>query len=347
MTYTGKAWQYSTIGKGKKLEEAIALREDAPLSAASSLAKDQLVVEVISAALNPVDYKLPELGGLVTAAISLPATPGLDLCGRVVATHPSNTEFEKGQLVFGGFRGSSLDRAGALRQYTVISSKCVSKLPDGIDPDQCAAVGTGGTTAYQSLLPDKLKPGAKVFINGGTGGVGTWTVQLAKAMGAEVVATCSTDNVDLCQQLGADEVVDYRKVDVLDFLKKRGPSFDLVVDNVGSNADLWNMSNQIVKPGGSFSQVGVGHDMSYLGMASIMKRQLWPAFLGGPHFHFINMNNDRKYFDKIGAWMAEGKVKAVIDEVYSFEAVPEAYAHLRKGHAKGKVVVRVSKEQGE
>lgn len=342
MAYSGRAWQYSVINS--KLEDALTIDDNAPLVEPSSLGPDQVIVQVIAASINPVDYKLceaPLVGGIL---VPRPATPGLDLCGRIVAKHPSNTDFAEGQLVFGGLATAASARGmGTLRQYTVLSSKCLAPLPDGVDPDHAAAVGTAGTSAYQSLTPETLKPGAKVFINGGSGGVGTWTVQMAKAMGAQVVTTCSTDNVDLCQQLGADEVVDYRTVDVVDYLKQKGPEFDLLIDNVGKSTELYDVSSHVLKPGGTFVQVGVGSSVNIGTIASMAKRQLWPAFLGAPKFYFVNMDNNTKFLKPISDWVAEGKIKAVIDKTYSWEDVPEAYRHLREGHAKGKIVVKVEK----
>ncbi|KAK7414962.1 hypothetical protein QQX98_006287 [Neonectria punicea] len=337
MADTMKAWQYSTV-QGK-LEDAISLN-DVAMPSASSLAKDQLLVQVISASLNPVDYKIPESGLIGRLMISRPATPGLDFCGRVVAKHPSSTAFKEGQLIFGGFASSS--SLGTLSQYMVISEKCCASLPAGVDPDDAAAVGTAATTAYQSLMPKTLKPGAKIFINGGSGGVGTWGIQFAKALGAEVVTTCSTGNVELCRQVGADEILDYRKVDIISTLKEtKKHYFDLVIDNVGKTEDLYNISRDLLKPGGTFVQVGVPDSMTLSNVGSNLKKQLWPSVLGGGGYYFVNMKNRTEFFEQMGTWMAEGKAKAVVDEAYEWEDVPRAFAKLREGHVRGKVVVHV------
>lgn len=350
MAFTGRAWQYGAIHD--TMQDSLTINDAAPLpgvASASSLGRGQVVVEVISAAINPVDYKLCETPVVGRLLIPRPATPGLDLCGRVVAS--ASPDLAEGQLVFGGLPTAAGARGmGTLRKYCVLPASGLTPLPEGVDPDHAAAVGTAGTSAYLSLMPETLQPGAKVFVNGGSGGVGTWTIQLAKAMGAaHVVATCSTRNVDLCRQLGADEVVDYRSVNVIDdYLKTKTREFDLVIDNVGDNAPpLYDASAHALKPGGTFVQVGVGAAMSPGSMAAMFKRQLWPpSFLGGgPEFYLVRMDNNSKMLKPIGQWMTEGKIKAVIDRAYAWDEVPEAYRHLRGGHARGKIVVRVTDQK--
>ncbi|CCF42049.1 zinc-binding oxidoreductase [Colletotrichum higginsianum] len=338
MRETMRSWQYSAVDG--RLEDCLTLKEDTPAPQKSSLGKDELIVEVISASLNPVDYKIPVSTLLGRLMITRPATPGLDFCGRVVATHPSNDAFKAGQIVFGGYPGPS--QRGTLAEYIIISGANCTPVPEGVDPDQASAVGTAATTAYQSLMPDTLKAGGKIFINGGSGGTGTWTIQMAKALGVEVVTTCSGKNIDLCRQLGADEVIDYRTRDVVAELKSRGKVFDLVIDNVGGTSALYDISSTILKPGGTFSSVGVGEALSLSGIFSDVCKLLRPSFLGGKPFYFVQMDNTAETFRRIGDWMAQGKARAVIDSSFAFEDVPAAYSKLREGHAKGKIVVHVA-----
>lgn len=339
MSFSGRAWQHNGI-QGK-FEDSLKIVDNVSYEVAA-LAPDHVILEVISVALNPSDYKLPETPVLGRIVVSRPATPGMDVCGRVVGKHPSVTQFKEGQLVFGGVVSSILMKGvGMLQKYTVISAKGLAALPEGVKPDDAAAVGTAGTTAYLSLMPGKLKSGAKVFINGGSGGCGIWSVQLAKAMGAQVVTTCSTGNVDTCQQLGADEVIDYRKVDVIDFLKQKSHEYDLIIDNVGNGSELYNISSKILKSSGTFVQVGVGPSLGLATAGAVIKRSITPGFLGAPNYYMVAMDNGTKNLEPIGKWMAEGKAKAVIDRTYGFEEVPQAYAYLREGHAKGKIIVHV------
>ncbi|KAI1374928.1 zinc-binding oxidoreductase [Hypoxylon crocopeplum] len=336
MASTMKAWQWTAIHDN--LEKSLVLNPNAPVPDKSTLSRDQLLVEVITAAINPVDYKLPEsgwIGGLMIRG--RPATPGLDFCGRVIAKHQSNNSFHEGQLVFGAFGRAG--QFGSLSQFIVISVNECAPLPDGIDPDQGAAVGCAGTTAFQSVSSDIVKPGSRVFINGGSGGVGSYAVQFAKILSAKVTTTCSTVNVELCQALGADEVIDYKKTDVINALKEGGQVYDLVVDNVG-DPNLAKQRGTILKPGGAFVQVGVGK-VNVPDMIAIFSRMVLPS---STSYRFIQMKNDAAFFTHIGKWMAEGKARAVIDEAFEFEDVPKAYEKLRTGRAKGKIIIHVEKK---
>ncbi|UPK91995.1 hypothetical protein LCI18_002930 [Fusarium solani-melongenae] len=338
MATTMQIWQFSS--PVEKMEDSLAITDQVPVPSQASLRKDEMLIKVITASLNPVDYKLAEAGIIGKMMVPNPATPGLDFCGRVVAKHSSITGFEEGQLVFGGF--PSYKQLGALAQYTVVSTACCALLPESIDPDDGAAVGTAATTAYQSLMPDALPSDANIFINGGSGGVGTWSIQLAKAMGAKVTTTCSTRNLELCKNLGADHVVDYTKNDVVEFLKGQGAVYDLVIDNVGSRADLYDNSHLLLKAGATFVQVGVGESMSLMSIASTMKKLIWP--FGTPRFYFVNMKNSAEFFQVIGRWMAEGRVKPVIAAQFDWKDVPQAFQQLREGRSSGKIVVNVSQD---
>ncbi|CZR42684.1 uncharacterized protein FPRO_09987 [Fusarium proliferatum ET1] len=291
-----QAWQYSTV-QGT-VEDSISVNDVAKPNA-SSLAKWQLIVQAITAALNPVDYKLPEAGFIGRMMIPRPATVGLDFCGRVVAKRPSSSAFE--------------------------------------DEKFCAAA----ITAYQSLMPDTWKSRVKIFTNGGSGGTGTWAIQFARAMGAEVTVTCSTANLELCRKLGADEVIDYKTMELISSLKQKTHDFDLVIDNVGMDDELYNIREVLLKPTGTFVQVGIPAAVSLLQTVSIVKKIIWPSICGGRKYYFVNINNSAKFFTQIGRWMAEGKTKAVIDTAYRWEDVPLAFRKLRDGHVSGKLVVHV------
>ncbi|KAH7000669.1 hypothetical protein EDB80DRAFT_811970 [Ilyonectria destructans] len=327
---TTKAWQYTNIRDG--LEKSLNINVSAPAPSKASLSKGQILVRVISAALNPADYKLPEISLIRMLMIQNPATPGFDFCGRVVATHGSDQDMREGQLIFGAL--SPLSKYGTLSELTVVPASQCTILPDGVDPNHAAAVGTAGLTAYQSLLLGKTKEGSRVFINGGSGGTGTFGIQLAKAMGAHVTTTCSTANMGLCRQLGADSVLDYKQVDVISELGKWGQVFDLAVDNVGT-PDLYETSHHFLKPDGKFVQVHFNF--------SAIRRRLQPAWLGGGSRQFIIVAVKTKMEDlsRIGQWLEEGKVKPVV-QIFEWEDVPKAYAKIKSGRTVGKVVVRVS-----
>lgn len=339
-----KAWQYSQVAGG--LEKNLKLNNNAPLPPkANSLGPDQVLVQVLSSALNPVDYKFPQIPLLGGFIVKRPAFPGLDYAGRVVASGPnskkiSSEDLKPGQLVFGKFDGPT--QFGTLAEYTVVPRSGCVPLPEGVSPDDAAAAGSAALTAYQTLVPN-IKSGDRVFINGGSGGVGSFGIQFAKVKGCHVVTSCSGPNVDLCKSLGADQVIDYRTQNVVAELKKL-PKFDFIADNVGTPGDLYWQAHTFTKPGTKFVQVGA--DMSLGGIYGMVSRMVWPGFLGGGKrpWAFLALVNDYDQFKEIAGWMAEGKVKALIDEVYGFEdkGPVRAYEKLKTGRVKGKLVVRVA-----
>ncbi|KAL2441091.1 Trans-enoyl reductase pgmF [Exophiala dermatitidis] len=383
---TMRAWQYTHTHGG--IEKNLTLTDSAALPPhdAKSLGHNKVLVQVLAAALNPVDYKLAEAPVLSRLAIKKPASPGLDFAGRVVAVgtgegsahHHHHHQKHQDQhaaltpstLVFG--RIDPPTQYGTLAEYTIAHTDAVAVLPEGVDPRDAAGVGTAGLTAYQSIVPYVRKEKTegqdqqqqrphRVFINGGSGGTGTWGIQIAKTLGCYVVTSCSGRNVELCKSLGADEVVDYTSEDVVEALKKKAtaaavtPSedggsrsedarFDLVIDNVGSPAALYWRCHEFTTPKAKF--VHVGADMSLHSGLEITKRLLWPGFLGGGKraYHFIATRNDAAQLEEIGKWLKEGKIRAVNDEVFSMEDVPKAFERLKTKHAKGKIVVAVRSE---
>ena len=189
-----RAWQFSATGGG--IEANMKINEKATPPPAK-LTPEKVYVEVISMALNPVDYKFAELPLVGRLVISKPASPGLDFCGRVISTG-SKTKVKPGQVVFGRLDGPT--KFGTLAECIVTKQDGAVPLPEGIDPDHGAAIGTAGITAYQSIVPF-AKAGDKIFINGGSGGTGTFGIQIAKAIGCHVTTSCSTPNVQFCKDL--------------------------------------------------------------------------------------------------------------------------------------------------
>ena len=224
----------------------------------------------------------------------------------------------------------------------VVSTQECALVPSGVTPTDAAAVGTSGMTAFLSYPTSIVKPGAKVFINGGSGGTGTFGIQIAKLLGAHVTVSCSTTNIELCKRLGADEVIDYKKVDILTALKAKGKVFDLVVDNVGSPADLYERSHEFLKQGtGEFRQVALYPSFSAFG--KVASRSFRPAFLGGGRskYGLVSVKPSTAGFEQLGKWVAEGKVKPVVEKIWKLEEVKEAFVELKKGRTRGKFVVSV------
>lgn len=334
-----KAAQFSSTSGG--LEKHLKFNPTAS-PPPSTLSAEQVLVEVISMSLNPVDYKVPELPLLGGFMVPKPASPGIDYCGRVVCAGSGlKPILQPGQLVFG--RLDQPIKFGTLGQYiTAQRSGCVA-LPAGVDPDQAATVGTAALTAYQCIVPN-VKSGDKVFINGGSGGTGVFGIQIAKVKGCHVTTSCSTPNVQLCKDLGADEVVDYRTTNVSQELKSRGQQFALVVDNVGEPHDLYKASDRFLKESGKYVQIGVPLSVSW--MFGLLSRMWRPAFLGGGKrmLELLQVKNNENDLEQIGEWMKEGKVRTVIESTFALEDAAKAYEKLKTGRTRGKIVVHVTEK---
>ena len=326
-----KAWLYTTTTNG--LEKNLTLHPSARTPATPG--PSQLLIRVLSASINPADYKVPEMPIVSRVLVSKPASPGMDFAGRVVSTGPEVSGFESGQLVYG--TTAIPTQFGSLGEYMVVGKDNVAVLPEGVEPDQASTVGIAAQTAYQSLVPYVSK-GHRVFVNGGSGGCGIFAIQFAKVVGCHVTTTCSSRNVQFCKDLGADEVIDYTTEDVVGVLKGQGQVYDHVIDHIGLPENLYNESNSFLRPGKAFVQVGAAS------MSIFANRLVWPGFLGGGKRKYVifMMKHKKEDIEQIGEWMGQGKVRAVIDSTYEFEDAVKAFEKLRTQRSKGKIVIHVS-----
>ncbi|KAH6642350.1 NADPH:quinone reductase-like protein [Boeremia exigua] len=331
---TMRAWQWSTCTT--TLESAITLNTAASLPS-RPLTAGECLIKVHFASLNPVDYKLAELPLVGRLAIPKPATPGLDFAGTIAVAGPSSS-LKVGQRVFGKLEPKQ--QFGTLGEYIIGSAAGTVPLPDGISYEEGATLGVCGLVTYQCLLAN-VKKGDCVFINGGSGGTGTFAVQIAKAFGCEVVTTCSGANVQLCKDLGADEVIDYRTQSVTATLVKSGKQFDFVLDNVGEPAELYWKAPCFTKSRTKYVQIGSQVSLGFI--YDLAFRFAVPESLGGGQrpFSFAFASTNFKDYQSLADLVVGGKVKPVMDDVFQFEKVQEAYKKLRTGRAKGKIVVRV------
>ncbi|KAI5865686.1 reticulon-4-interacting protein 1, mitochondrial precursor [Durotheca rogersii] len=332
-----RGWIYTSTAGG--LEKNLKLVENASLPFRHVLPKDAVLVQVRSCALNPADYKFPEMGLPMRAFIPTPASPGLDYAGVVAQVGNAVEGFSTGQRVFGR---AGFTRYGSLGEYVLVRRNGCAAVPEGVSLEDASCVGTAGQTAYQCIVPN-VKAGDKVFINGGSGGTGTFGIQIAKAVGCHVTTSCSAKNADLCRSLGADEVIDYAKENVSEILKAKGLVYKLVVDNVGNDpADLYKAADHFLLPEGKFVQVGA--PASFGGMKTLVSRMNLPSFLGGGErkIEFLFTKDTHEDLVQIGEWMREGKVRAVTDEVFPYEDAPKAFEKLKTGRARGKIVVSQS-----
>ncbi|KAI9692809.1 MAG: hypothetical protein M1822_004803 [Bathelium mastoideum] len=327
-----KAWQYIAARGG--LENNLKLNTGAPMPVPKD-PSTQHVIQVLSVCLNPVDYKIAEL--IPSVMLRKPNTPGIDFVGKI-ATAARGSKLVKGDTVFGIAALSPL-AAGALAEYVAVPTEGVAKVPPGVEPIDAATLGVAGLSAYQSIVP-YVKKGDKIFINGGSGGVGVYSIQIAKILGCHVTTSCSAANVNLCRTLGADEVIDY-KGSVLEALRKSG-GFKHIVDNVGNDFQLYWQAHTYSQPSAKFVRVAGGPSLRHLAFATTAR--LWPGFLGGGKRQLLGFLARPRldHLQQMGVWMAEGKMKAVIDSRFPFEKAPDAFRKLKTQRAKGKVVVDVA-----
>ncbi|KAG4441041.1 hypothetical protein IFR05_003496 [Cadophora sp. M221] len=331
-----KAWQYSSSSGA--LEKTIHLVPNA-IKPSPNPIKPEMLVEITSMSLNPADYKLAEMGFLGNVVMSKPASPGMDFSGRVVTLGQETDVFKAGDAVFGRLEPTQF---GTLGQFVIAAYDGCAVLPKGMDGDHAAGVGTAGLTAYQTIAPN-VKAGEKVFINGGSGAVGAFGIQIAKAVGCQVTASCSTAKIELCRLYGADDVIDYTTTDVTQKLVENGFIYSLVVDNVGTSpADLYTSADKFLLPAGKFVQIGGGASLE---TAKIyMSRLFLPRILGGGSrkFEAFFTRNSRDDLERIAGWIVDGKVKVPVEQVFEYGDVPKAIELLKGGKSKGKIIVHVA-----
>jgi len=258
---------------------------------------------------------------------------GRDFAGVVEAVGTSVTEFKAGDEVFGV-------KWGAVAQYVcVLEQRAVVSKPANISFEQAGAVGVAGLTALQGLRnAGKIHAGQKVVINGASGGVGTFALQIAKAFGTEVTAVCSTRNVEMARSLGADHVIDYTKED----FTKSDQRYDLLFDNVGNRS--FSERRQILKPDGICVLAGLGSmgaiDDSLSRIAGIFAASLQSRFVN-QRFERYTTTFNKADLTFLRDLMAEGKVTPVVEKTYPVGETAEAVRYLQQGHVRGKIVINL------
>ncbi|KAH2308957.1 hypothetical protein KXV47_006070 [Aspergillus fumigatus] len=290
-----------------------------------------------SIAVNPADPIFAELGRLARCLVRPHPIPGMDFSGEVVATGSNVTSVNIGDRVFGRVE-TQKGQAGCMAEYTRAEIEGCVPIPPGIDWGHAAGAGTAAITAYESLVLNS-KPGDLVFINGGAGGVGTFAIQFAKAHGCRIIASCSTAKIGICKELGADEVIDYPKEDLVSVLKEKGKVIDLVVDYAyREEVNLYKASHDFLADGATFVMVPGGLSSAILRVVS--KNSLCPHMLGGgkAKFKAYFAKSNRTAFQQISEWMAAGKVRTVIDSVFEFDDMPRAIERINIAQAFTKVV---------
>ena len=305
---------------------------------------DEILVQVHAAGLNPIDNMITKGTFKPIIRLQLPSTLGSDLAGTVVEVGSRVTRFKVGDSVF----ASTFDLdIGALAEFAVIPESIAALKPANLDFVQAASIPMVGLTSWQALKERaNVQPGQKVFIPAGSGGIGTFAIQLAKCLGAKVGTTTSTGNVDLVRSLGADEVIDYKKQEFQELLK----DYDFVLGTV--RGDAIEKSLQILKPNSHVISLIGPPDAAFArarGMNFLMKfvfgllsrRIIGRANKRRVGYSFLFVRPDGEQLTKIAELLQTETIRPVIDQTFSFEQAKEGLAYLEKGRAKGKVVVRM------
>jgi NADPH:quinone reductase-like Zn-dependent oxidoreductase len=301
-------------------------------------ADDQLLVRVRAASVNPLDWHFvegsPKLMRALGVGLRKPKDTrlGVDFAGTVEAVGKNVTKFKPGDEVFGG-------RTGAFAEYVCVrESRAVALKPANITFEEAASVPIAAITALQGIRDKgKVQAGQKVLINGASGGVGTFAVQIAKSYGADVTGVCSTKNLDMVRSLGADHVIDYTKED----FTKGTERYDVILDNVANHSLL--ECRRALNPNGIYVMIGGGsaNEQGLIGpLINPIKAMLLSPFVKQKMGMMLaELNHDD--LAMLADLMQSGKMKPVIDRSYKLSDLPDAIRYLEQGHARGKVVVSV------
>jgi NADPH:quinone reductase-like Zn-dependent oxidoreductase len=298
-------------------------------------ADNEVLVKVNAASVNPLDWHYLEGTPYLVrmdAGFGKPQNPrlGVDFAGTVEAVGRNVTRFKPGDEVFGG-------KFGAFAEYvTVRESGALALKPGNVTFEQAASVPIAAITALQALRDKgQIRAGQKVLINGASGGIGTFAVQIAKSFGAEVTGVCSTRNVDLVRSIGADHVIDYTKED----FTKGQQRYDLIVDNVGTHSVL--EYKRVLNPKGTLVMVGSTTPGNWFGwLADPIEALMLSPFMS-QKFSMILTDFNKDDLATLGTLLRSGKVTPVIDRRYKLSETPAALRYLEAGHARGKVVLIV------
>lgn len=304
---------------GPEVFEAAEVERPQPLA-------HEVLVRVYATSINPVDYKIRQAGAW--AGIKPPAIIGYDVSGVVEAIGPEVQDFKVGDEVY--YTPEIPGRLGSYAEYHVANEAIVARKPANLSHIEAASIPLAGGTAWDALITRaKLHAAETVLIHGGTGGVGSLAIQIAKAAGAHVYTTCSGANADLARKLGADRVIDYKTENFVEIVQKetRGAGVDVAFDTVGN--DILAKSVNAVKPGGRI--VGIANTTGDLN----------GAFYKNITVHFLFLQRARYKLDYLRNLIERDEVKPVVDAVLPLDQVAEAHKRLEHGGVKGKIVLDV------
>jgi len=320
--------KYGEIKEGLSFEDV-----DKP-----KIQKNDILIAVKAASINPIDYKLVEGHLKDMVPLNLPATIGYDVSGVVVEKGADVRNFEIGDEVYARV---PQEQMGTVAEFVAVDVEKVALKPTNISFEEASGLPLTGLTAIQALEKVNIKEGDRILIHAGSGGVGSFAIQYAKAKGAIVYTTTSTKNVDWVKALGADRVIDYTEEDY----KEVANNLDIVFDTLGDNYTF--DAFEILKEGGRVTSI-VGPPDEETAKQMGMKDYKLPEKLSklikekSAVYKLTWMNPNGKQLDEIKTMVEEGTIKPIVDLIYDFENGIDAYEYLATGKAKGKVIISMA-----
>jgi len=303
-----------------------------------SAGDNEVLIKVSAASVNPLDFHLmkgrPNIARMLLGLRKPKLTrPGVDVAGQVEAVGRNVTLFKPGDEVFGSCRG-------AFAEYVCTSESALVMKPNNVTFEQAASAPVAAFTALQGLRDKgQIRSGQKVLINGAGGGVGTFAVQVAKWFGAEVTGVCSTRNVGMVRSIGADRVIDYTQED----FTKGTQRYDLIFDLVANHS--LSACRRVLNPKGIYIGAGiVGLGGSMIGLPARWIKALVLSRFVSQKFVIFMARRSKEDLTIVSELMAAGKVTPVIDRRYRLSEVPQAIRYLEEGHARGKVVITLERD---
>lgn len=281
----------------------------------------EVLVKVMAAGVNPIDYKMRRGDLKMIAPGKFPKTPGGDIAGKVIKTGDSCEKFKEGDDVF-----AMLPMAGGgYAEYLCVKEDLLSLMPSNLTYTEAASIPLAGLTALQSLTKNKgLEKGIKILINGASGGVGMFALQIAKHYGAEITGVCSSRNIEFVKENGAGKVLDYTRED----FTKSNEKYDLVFDAVATRSP--GECSGILKKGGVY--------VSTIPSPGIMLRQLFNPFTSKKVFG-IMCKPGHKDLDVLAKWAADGIIKPSVEKTFELKESQNAHQYIETGRVKGKIVI--------
>ncbi|MBD1807327.1 NAD(P)-dependent alcohol dehydrogenase [Microcoleus sp. FACHB-SPT15] len=287
---------------------------------------EQILVKVQASSVNPVDWKIRSGQLQLLTGYNFPLVLGFDVAGTVVEVGAGVTRFKAGDEIY-----AYLDSipGGAYAEYAAVSERAACLLPNNMTYEQAAAVPLAATTALQSLRDlGLIQSGHQVLINGSSGGVGTFAVQIAKALGAEVTAVCSTKNLELMTSLGADHVIDYTNTDITQDTRQ----YDIILDAVGKQS--FSSCQAILKPNGIY--------VDTLPMPDTLVQGCLTFFLPGKKAKLVIAQSNSKDLGFLKELIETGKMRSLIQQTYPLSEVAAAHTTSEQERVVGKLVITVS-----